>query len=64
MDRFNNRRYSSTSVEPDFEPVDNCIQSVLAQPIKLPQQFTENYETWLEMEVFSNQIDWDQIMRR
>jgi len=63
VERFNNRRYGTVSLEPDFDPVDNCIQSVLSQRVELSPQFKENYESWLEMEVFSNQIDWDQIMR-
>ena len=64
VDRFNNRRYSMTSLNPDFDPVDNCIQSVLGQCIELSEDFKENYERWLEMEVFSNQIDWDQVLCR
>lgn len=62
VDRFNNRRYGSTSVNPDFEPVDNCIHSVLGRRIELNEEFKSNYERWLEVEVFSNQIDWDQII--
>ena len=62
VDRFNNRRYGSNGVDPEFQPVDNCLQSVLGQKIELSEEFKENYERWLEMEVFSNQIDWDQVL--
>lgn len=64
VDRFNNRRYGSISVNPDFEPVDNCIQSILGRRVELNEEFKSNYEQWLEVEVFSNQIDWDQIICR
>lgn len=64
VDRFNNRRYGSISVIPDFEPVDNCIQSILGRRVELNEEFKSNYEQWLEVEVFSNQIDWDQIICR
>ena len=62
VDCFNNRRYGSNSVEPEFEPVDNCILSVLGENIELGEDFKENYERWLDMEVFSNQVDWDQVL--
>ena len=62
VDRFNNRRYGSNGVDPEFQPVDNCLQSVLGQKVELSEEFKENYERWLEMEVFSNQIDWDQVL--
>ncbi len=62
VDRFNNRRYGSNGVDPEFQPVDNCLQSVLGQKVELSEEFMENYERWLEVEVFSNQIDWDQVL--
>ena len=66
VDRFNNRRYGTggAGADPEFEPVDNCMQSVLAQRVDLTPQFKDNYEQWLDTEVFANQIDWDQIMRQ
>ncbi len=62
VDRFNNRRYGTDGLDSDFEPVDNCILSVLGQDLELSEDFKNNYETWLDMEVFSNQIDWDQVL--
>lgn len=62
VDRFNNRRYGTNGSDPDFKPVDNCILSVLGQELELSEEFKDNYEMWLDMEVFSNQIDWDQII--
>lgn len=62
VDRFNSRRYSLESKETDFEPVDNCFLSVLGQNMELSEEFMHNYEKWLEMEVFANQVDWDQVI--
>jgi len=64
VDRFNSRRYGTTSVTPDFEPVDNCIHSVLGQRVDLSDNFKNNYEKWLEVEVFGNPVDWEQVVCR
>lgn len=65
VDRFNNRRYTNGGgQEPDFRPVDNNILSLLGQNIELSPEFKTNYERWLHLEVFSRQIDWDQVMLR
>jgi len=61
-DRFNNRRYGTDPIDPEFVPVDNCPQSVLGQEVELSDEFKQNYERWLDMEVFSTQIDWDQVI--
>ncbi|XP_055999344.1 striatin-interacting protein 1 homolog isoform X3 [Ostrea edulis] len=62
VDRFNQRRYNPHSADPDFKPVDNCTLSVLGEDIDLTEEFKQNYERWLEMEVYSNYIDWDQVI--
>ncbi|XP_033744924.1 LOW QUALITY PROTEIN: striatin-interacting protein 1-like [Pecten maximus] len=62
VDRFNNRRYGVNGTDPDFKPLDTCTLSVLGESIELSSEFKQNYERWLEMEVYSNQIDWDQIL--
>lgn len=62
VDRFNNRRYGTNGTDPEFKPVDNNIVSVLGEPIELSEEFKHNYEQWLYMEVYSHQIDWDQII--
>jgi hypothetical protein len=64
VDRFNSRRYGMVSTNPDFEPVDNCIHSVLGQHIELAPDFKNNYEKWLDVEVFGNPINWDQVICR
>jgi len=64
VDRFNSRRYGAASITPDFEPVDNCIHSVLGQRIDLSESFKNNYEKWLEVEVFGNPVDWEQVICR
>lgn len=30
--------------------------------MELTDEFKQNYERWLDIEVFSNQIDWDQVI--
>lgn len=62
IEQFNQRRYYSDCIEPDFQPVDNCLSSVLSQPMELSEEFKKNYERWLEEEVFSTPIDWDRVV--
>jgi hypothetical protein len=45
-----------------LEEVDNNFMSVLTKKIDLPKQFQDNYETWMQREVFENQIDWDHLL--
>ncbi|GLH03611.1 Striatin-interacting protein 1 [Gryllus bimaculatus] len=53
VDRFNNRRYSKEgNKDPEFEPMDTCITSVLGQPFELTDYFKQHYEVWLQQEVF------------
>ncbi|KAK8395960.1 hypothetical protein O3P69_005210 [Scylla paramamosain] len=61
VDRFNSRRYNS-SIDPEFEPLDNCVTSVLGRPVELTEEFKKHYEVWLQQEVFSASIDWDQLL--
>lgn len=50
-------------IEPDdFEPVDNCISSVLGREIELTDEFKSNYEKWLEHEVFGTTIQWEHLL--
>ena len=63
VDRFNNRRYSSENgSQSELEPMDNCVLSVLAKPITLSHEFMDNYEKWLDIEVFSSETDWEQVV--
>lgn len=53
VDRFNTRRYNTpASRDPDFEPGDHSISSVLGQPFELTDYFKQHYELWLQREVF------------
>eukprot|EP00096_Caligus_rogercresseyi_P013607 TRINITY_DN6234_c0_g1_i1.p1 TRINITY_DN6234_c0_g1~~TRINITY_DN6234_c0_g1_i1.p1 ORF type:complete len:849 (+),score=265.67 TRINITY_DN6234_c0_g1_i1:27-2573(+) len=45
-----------------FEPVDNCISSVLSQEIELMPEFKQNYEQWLNREVFKTEIKWELLL--
>ena len=78
INRFHHRRYASNQAPPPqpsplidpetivdldlLEEVDNNFMSVLTKEIKLPKQFTDNYEEWLQREVFANQIDWEELL--
>merc|ERR1719431_2107281 len=72
VDRFNNRRYDrgggqggserKDPLEGEFDPVDNCVNSVLGQEVELTDEFKANYERWLHREVYNTQIDWDQLL--
>ena len=65
VDRFNNRRYGNNGMDPDdFRPVDNCLLSVLGENVELSDEFKDNYERWLDQEVFGRQVDWDLMIDR
>ncbi|XP_077323489.1 striatin-interacting protein 1 isoform X3 [Lithobates pipiens] len=63
IERFNSRRYDQSHKNPDFLPVDNCLQSVLGQHVELPEDFQMNYDLWLEREVFSKPISWEELLQ-
>ena len=63
IERFNARRYDRAHSNPDFLPVDNCLQSVLGQRVDLPEDFQMNYDLWLEREVFSKPISWEELLQ-
>ncbi len=50
------------SFENDFVPADNSLLSYLGDKISMPEDFENNYETWLDEEVFSNKINWDLLL--
>ncbi|KAM9313402.1 striatin-interacting protein 2 [Gastrophryne carolinensis] len=62
IERFNNRRYEK-NLNWEFAPVDNCLQSVMAQRVDLPEDFHCTYELWLEREVFSKPIQWEDLLQ-
>nr|CAH8853332.1 unnamed protein product [Trichobilharzia regenti] len=64
VDQFIQRRYCDNWFDPEFKPVDNCLMSVLSQPVQLSDEFKQNYEKWLEEEVFSVPINWSQVLAR
>ncbi|KAM8820889.1 striatin-interacting protein 2 [Eudromia elegans] len=61
IEAFNSRRYDKPQ-DSEFAPVDNCLQSVLGQRLELPQDFHYSYELWLEREVFSQPIRWEELL--
>ncbi|CAH8509537.1 unnamed protein product [Schistosoma turkestanicum] len=64
VDQFNQRRYSDNWIDPNYKPVDNCLTSVLLNQsnMELSNEFKENYEKWLEEEVFSVPINWSHVL--
>ncbi|KAI5093843.1 striatin-interacting protein 1-like isoform X1 [Silurus meridionalis] len=63
IERFNARRYDATQRHSDLVPVDNCLQSVLGQNVPLPDDFHTTYDLWLEREVFSKPICWEELLQ-
>uniref|UniRef100_A0A6I8NL97 Striatin interacting protein 2 n=1 Tax=Ornithorhynchus anatinus TaxID=9258 RepID=A0A6I8NL97_ORNAN len=62
IEAFNSRRYDRPQ-DSEFTPVDNCLQSVLGQNLELPEDFHYSYELWLEREVFSQPICWEELLQ-
>ncbi|XP_048865403.1 striatin-interacting protein 1 homolog isoform X1 [Brienomyrus brachyistius] len=62
IELFNRRRYGKKT-RGEFVPVDNCLQSVLGQRVELPEDFPYSYEMWLEREVFSQSIQWEELLQ-
>lgn len=50
--------------DPDFEPVDTCITSVLGSLnyVELTEEFKQHYDLWLQQEVFDTSVNWDEIL--
>ena len=47
---------------PDYDPVDNCLSSVLGQEVELTDEFKVNYEKWLNREVYNMEIEWELLL--
>uniref|UniRef100_A0A8C5R5R0 Striatin interacting protein 2 n=1 Tax=Leptobrachium leishanense TaxID=445787 RepID=A0A8C5R5R0_9ANUR len=62
IESFNSRRYEKNPGW-EFAPVDNCLQSVVGQRLELPEDFHYTYELWLEREVFSKPINWEELLQ-
>ena len=41
----------------------NCVR-VLGESVELSEEFKDNYERWLDQEVFGRQVDWDLMLDR
>ena len=54
--------FSPLFQETDFEPVDNCLASVLSQEIELTDEFKANYGLWLQREVYNTEIQWELLL--
>ena len=52
----------SSFQESDFDPVDNCLASVLGQDVELTDEFKANYQTWLQREVYNTEIQWELLL--
>ncbi|KAI5644394.1 hypothetical protein NE865_03501 [Phthorimaea operculella] len=63
VDRFNHRRYGTGGEQDiDLTPLETDINCVLEMNIELDDEFKDNYELWLEQEVFNNEINWDVLL--
>ncbi|XP_066952330.1 striatin-interacting protein 1 homolog [Macrobrachium rosenbergii] len=51
VDRFKTHTDIANTIDSDFEPLDNCVTSVLGRPVELTE-FKRHYEVWLQQEVF------------
>ena len=47
----------------ELQPMEINYLSVLGEPIELSQSWQENYEHWLEVEVFQHPTDWDEMLK-
>jgi hypothetical protein len=43
---------------------DSSLSDLFGSDIELTKEFKQNYESWLECEVFNNQIDWDLLITK
>lgn len=59
VDRFNKRRYIDPPIDTPTVP---CLASVLSIPVHLEDDFKNNYEQWLEQEVYNSNINWDCLL--
>merc|ERR1711994_860748 len=48
----------------DFEPVDNCLNSIIGQTVELTDEFKANYEKWLQREVYNTEIKWELLLSK
>ncbi|CAH0562654.1 unnamed protein product [Brassicogethes aeneus] len=63
VDRFNNRRYTQIA-DSEYEPIDNCLNSVLGTTHDLSDSFKRHYHLWLEQEVFGTPIEWEKLLKQ
>ena len=64
VDLFNYHHYETKGkpYPPDLQPVDNDLHSVLSQKVKFSENFKKDCTKWLEREVYSTVIDWDELI--
>lgn len=64
IDKYIQRKYKCVEepLYPEYAPMDNSLYTCLRKEIDIPDDFENNYEQWLDEEVFSNQINWDLII--
>lgn len=65
IDRFNNIHYGSGNtgeeIMNEYDEYDVNIHSALDSSVELSEDFKNAYEKWLEREVFSAPIEWEQL---
>lgn len=65
IDQFNNTHYGNINGNQvdmnEYAEFDVKLHSVLDSPVELSEDFKNAYEKWLEREVFSAPIEWEQL---
>lgn len=68
VERFNTRYYDTDNAQTEnpfgseLELIDTNYLSVLGEPVELSKEWKENYERWVEVEVFQHPIKWDKFL--
>lgn len=69
VERFNSKYYDLNQAQDDnpfgndLEPIDTNYLSVLGENVELSKQWKDNYENWVEVEVFKHPVNWDNFLR-
>jgi len=64
MNAMDQSQQSTKDFMDDFEPVDNCLSSLLGQSVELTDEFKANYEKWLQREVYHTEIKWELLLSK
>ena len=69
IERYNAFYYENEghqSINPfgvDLQPIDTNYLSVLGKSIELSQSWKDNYEKWVEVEIYEHPTNWDEVLQ-